>query len=79
MYLSLYFLSVYHSDLEHLSRFPESCFCVDYVLYSLSHVGSRDLARQWPAVHNQNKNPVQNQNKQRFLNDLKRGDMSSHL
>ena len=36
-------------------------FCFDYVLYSLSYAGSRDLVRQWPAVHNQNK--------QRFLNE----------
>ena len=36
-----------------------------------SYVGSRALARQWPAVHNQVKNlaSVQNQNKQRFINE----------
>ena len=45
----------------YLSRFPESCFCFDFVLYSLSYVGSRDLVHQWPAVHNQNK--------QRFLDE----------
>ena len=42
-------------------RFSKNCFCFDYVLYFLSYVGSRDLDRQWPAVHNQTK--------QRFLNE----------
>ena len=38
------------------------CFDYEYVLYSLSYVGSRDLVvRQWSAVHDQNK--------QRFLNE----------
>ena len=39
----------------YLSRFLESCFCFDYLLYFLSYVGSRDLAAQWAGVHNQNK------------------------
>ena len=53
-----------HRDLDHsvsVSRIQESCYCFDYVLYSLSYVGSRDLVRQRPAVHNQDK--------QRFLNE----------
>ena len=47
-----------NSEFVSLSR---ELFCFDYVLYSLSYAGSRDLVRQWPAVHNQNK--------QRFLNE----------
>ena len=40
-------------------------------LYSLSYIGSHDLASQWPTVHNQHKNKVsvQNQNKQRLLSE----------
>ena len=52
-----------HRDLDNsvfvsLSR---ELFCFDYVLYTLSYVGSRDLVCQWQTVHNQNK--------QRFLNE----------
>ena len=54
----------YQRDLYNsvLSRFPESFFVlIMYCTLSLSHVWSHDLVRQWPAVHNQNK--------QRFLNE----------
>ena len=56
-----------YKDINHLypnsPRFRQLCicllsrdmFCFDYVLYSLSYAGSRELVRQWPAVHNQNK------------------------
>ena len=63
-----------HRDLDSsvfvtLSR---ELFCFEYVLYSLSFTGLRDLVRQWPAVHNQNK--------QRFLNEfLKRQYFPSTL
>ena len=62
-----------HSDLDHsvfVSIF-EKFFCFDFVLYSLSFIGSRDFDHQWPALHNQNKNivSVQNQNKQRILGE----------
>ena len=42
-----------HRDLDHsvLVSFSEICFCFDYVQCALSYVGSRDLVRQWPAVH----------------------------
>ena len=42
----------------YLSRFLQSCFCFDFKLYSIIYVGSRDLASQWPAVHNQNKQRI---------------------
>ena len=48
---------IHHCDLDSsvfVSLFRE-LFCFDNVLYSLSYAGSRDLVRQWPAVHNQNK------------------------
>ena len=38
-----------------MSRFLESYLCFDFVLHSLTYVGSRDLVRQWPAVHDQNR------------------------
>ena len=56
----IYLLS-YHRDLDHsvfVSLFRE-LFLIMYT--TLSSVGSRDLVRQWPAVHDQNK--------QRFLNE----------
>ena len=53
-----------HRDLDRYSVFvslSRELLCFDYVLYSPSYVGSRDLVRQWPAVHDQNK--------QRFLKE----------
>ena len=52
-----------HRDLDHsvfVSPFHNVVFVL--IMYcTLSYVGSRDLVRQWPAVHYQNK--------QRFLNE----------
>ena len=48
-----------------MSPFPESCFCFDYVLHSLSYDRSCDLVNQWPVCINQNK--------QIFLNETKSG------
>ena len=52
---------MYHRDLDitRICLALRELFFYEYVLYTLSYVGSRDLVRQWPAV--------QNQNKQRFL------------
>ena len=58
-------------NILYLSRFLKSCFCFDYVLYSLTYVGSRDLVRQWPAVYNQNKKKILNETfKTRWLYNL---------
>ena len=35
----------------YLCRFPEIWFCFDDVQFSLTYVESRDVARQWSAVH----------------------------
>ena len=52
---SFFLIIVIHSDLNHslyMSCFPESRYCFEYVLYSLSYVGT--WSRQPMAVHNQN-------------------------
>ena len=59
-----------HPDLDHsVSVSLSKELFLYWFMYFLSYVGSRDLVRQWPAVHNPNK--------QRFLDMrlLKRGEM----
>ena len=55
---------------------PEICFCFDYVLYSLSYVGSRDLARQLYIVKIKTLSPCRIKiNNDFFMRLLKRGDI----